>query len=82
MIYCHQKLNAGMVIFATESWFLRSCLVKLQWQCLFNDADIKNISQSISQRINVSILTLTRRKNGDSHYFIYHIHSLTYLSAS
>ncbi|KAJ4910095.1 Uncharacterized protein Rs2_04716 [Raphanus sativus] len=30
--------------------------------------DIKNTSQSISQHRNVSILTLTKRKNGDFHY--------------
>ena len=31
----------------------------------FSVADIKNTSQSISQHRSVSILTLTKRKNGD-----------------
>lgn len=43
-------------------------LKQLSLNVFFPVADIKNTSQSISQHRNVSILTLTKRKNGDFHY--------------
>ena len=73
-----QELEDDILPSEAERRYLYNCnlflvLKQLSCQCyrgnvFFPVADIKNTSQSISQPRNVSILTLTKRKNGDSHY--------------
>ena len=80
-----QELEDDILPSEAERRYVYNCnlvLVLQQLSCkccsgnvLFPLEGIKNTSRSISQPRNVSILTLTKRKNGDFHY-LFHLFTL------